>query len=174
MNNNTEFPPAFKGAGRYEQKSVSAPCRASGFTLIELMIVIAVVAILLSLALPVYSNYAVRAKIGEGLAVAKAAKIATGAACQEDPSLTGISNNAVGYAFLEAAGDEVYVANIVVSGECTDPVITITTKNTGAEGDAPIITLTGDFDPGNGHVQWTCASDNTPDHLLPDTCRSST
>jgi len=143
-----------------------------GFTLIELMIVIAVIAILLTLALPVYSDYAVRAKIAEGLAVAKAAKTATGAACQEDRTLSGLSNNLVGYPFLEYAGDEVYVENIEVSGECEDPIITITTKNTGAEGEDPIITLTGEFTSGGGQVQWTCASDNTPDHLLPKSCRS--
>ena len=55
-----------------------------GFTLIELMIVIAVIAILLSLAVPVYSNYSTRAKIAEGMSVAAAAKTATRAACQED------------------------------------------------------------------------------------------
>lgn len=170
--NMTFDPTQFTGAMRRNVSFYTTSEGNRGFTLIELMIVIAVVAILLSLALPVYSTYAVRAKIGEGLAVAKAAKIATGAACQEDRSLTTLTNNKVGYPFLEVAGDEAYVENIEVSGECSEPVITITTKNTGAEGEDPIITLTGEFTPGSGQVQWTCASDNTPDHLLPDTCRN--
>lgn len=149
------------------------PGLQAGFTVIELMIVIGVIAIIMTMAFPVYSNYAIRAKIGEGLAVAKAAKIATGAACQEDRSLTGLTNNAVGYPFLEYANDEAYVENIVVSGECTEPLITITTKNTGVSGPEPIITLTGEFTSGGGQIQWQCESTNTPDHLLPAICRAS-
>ena len=40
---------------------------ARGFTLIELMIVVAIIAIIISLALPVYTNYTTRAKVGEAL-----------------------------------------------------------------------------------------------------------
>ncbi|MBT8053088.1 MAG: prepilin-type N-terminal cleavage/methylation domain-containing protein, partial [Gammaproteobacteria bacterium] len=43
---------------------------SKGFTLIELMIVIAIVAILLALALPAYQDYTIRAKVTEGLSVA--------------------------------------------------------------------------------------------------------
>lgn len=139
-----------------------------GFTLVELMIVVAVIAILLSLALPSYHDYTIRAKIGEGLSVANAAKTATGAVCQEDLTMVGLNNSAAGYSFAATE----YVSNITITGACSAPVITIFTQNTGAPDPQPEITLTGTFIAGHGRVSWICASGNTPNQLLPSTCRS--
>jgi type IV pilus assembly protein PilA len=50
--------------------------QAAGFTLIELMIVIAIVAVLVSLAVPAYRDYTIRAKVAEGIAATAPAKIA--------------------------------------------------------------------------------------------------
>ena len=47
-----------------------------GFTLIELMIVIAIIAILMAYALPAYKDYTIRTKVGEGMTLASASKIA--------------------------------------------------------------------------------------------------
>ena len=145
---------------------------SKGFTLVELMIVIAVIAILLSLALPAYSDYVIRAKISESLSVAAAAKTATASACQEDPTMTGLTNSMVGYGFSEFNDQHVYIESLEVSGECVSPLITITTKNTGAPNPPPVLVLTGDFTVGNGQVTWQCTSSNTPNTLLPPTCRS--
>ena len=132
------------------------------------MIVIAIIAIILTMALPTYYDYSIRSKIGEGLSVANAAKTAVGSACQEDLTLTSLDNAAAGYSFDGSP----YVEQITVTGACTEPVITIYTRNTGAPDPQPEITLTGEFPDGEGRVTWECASSNAPNQYLPSRCRS--
>jgi len=141
--------------------------RSGGFTLIELMIVVAIIAIILTLALPVYSNYTIRAKTGEALGSAAPAKTAISATCIEDVSVSSLNNAKAGYGF----GATEYVADIQASGPCTTPVITITTRNTGRSPD-PVIVLTGQFSAGAAVITWVCTSVATPNHLLPNACRS--
>jgi len=140
----------------------------SGFTLIELMIVVAIIAIILTLALPVYTNYTIRAKIGEALSVAAAAKTAVSATCMEDPTLTGLNNDAAGYSYSTST----WVQSVSVSDDCSQPLITIVTQNTGAPAPVPAITLTGTPDIAGGKFTWTCAVPNAPNHLIPSACRS--
>ena len=142
-----------------------------GFTLIELMIVIAIIAIILSLAIPVYSNYTIRAKIGEGLSVGNAAKTAVSSTCVETPTIANITNEMAGYGYIEAGGSRSYVKDVQASGPCRNPVITITTKNTGQLPD-PVVIMTGELIQNTGHVGWACSSNNTPAWLLPRACRS--
>jgi type IV pilus assembly protein PilA len=51
-------------------------CRSSGFTLIELMIVLAIVGVIAAYAIPAYQDYLARSRVGEGLALAASARIA--------------------------------------------------------------------------------------------------
>lgn len=148
------------------QARPSLSLRQDGFTVIELMIVVAVIAIILVLALPVYTNFSIRAKIGESMSVAAAAKTAVASTCQEDMTLTSLTNSRVGYDFLPSK----WIQNITVSGDCGAPVITIQTWNTGAQPD-PVLTLTGAFTDGAGSIEWTCAS-TAENYLLPSACRS--
>lgn len=137
-----------------------------GFTLIELMILVAVIAIILTVALPVLSNYSVRAKIGKALSVANAAKTALKATCVEDHAITELNIEKAEHSIAESP----YIKLITITGPCTAPVITITTHNIGLSRD-PVITLTGDFPSGSGRVNWTCRA-NVSNIYLPQECRT--
>lgn len=83
----------------------------AGFTLMEMMIVVAIIAIIVMLAIPAYQDYSIRAKISESLAVAAAAKTAITETCQINP-LTTPSNSAAGYSFTASN----YVATVIIGG----------------------------------------------------------
>jgi Tfp pilus assembly major pilin PilA len=134
--------------------------------LIELMIVVAVIAVILALALPVYQNYSIRSKMGESLSVAAAAKTSVASTCVENPPLTGLTNYKVGYSYSPSS----WVQSVEVSGDCVEPVITATTRNTGAPGD-PEIVLTGNFAAGSQRVTWVCTS-SAENYHLPRECRT--
>jgi type IV pilus assembly protein PilA len=144
-----------------------------GFTLIELMIVIAIVAILVAIALPAYQDYTIRAKVTEGLAQAAGAKVnvaETAAACST--GLAGVVNSggAVGCnaGFTFPAAGTTYVASATVGAA---GVIVVTTKGTGATV-APVLTLTPaqllPADP----VTWVCSGNAAAKPAyFPATCR---
>jgi len=142
---------------------------SKGFTLIELMIVIAIIAILLALALPAYQDYTIRAKVGEGLSVGAAAKLAAAETCQtEDATAFSPTNANTGYNWVT---DSPYVTDVQIGGTCLAPTVTVTTANTGA---SPAVTLllTGQYAVGEGRISWDCtASTGLPQHV-PSTCRS--
>ena len=71
----------------------------SGFTLIELMIVLAVIAIILTLAIPTYSNYSIRTKIGEALSLSEATKAVVAAFCKQDRSVGNLKDHMAGIEF---------------------------------------------------------------------------
>ncbi len=145
------------------QKLIAA---SSGFTLIELMIVVAVIIIILTLAIPTYSNYSIRVKIGEALSMSTVAKSAAAFACQEDRSIIFLTNQRVGYKFKASK----YVQNIVISGTCEALIIVMTTQATGAQPN-PVLTITGNFTDNDDQITWTCVSSDLNIHL-PESFRS--
>ena len=64
-----------------------------GFTLIELMIVVAIIGILAAVAIPAYQDYTIKAKVQEGTNLSNPARTALGIACSEG-NLAAMSNNA--------------------------------------------------------------------------------
>jgi type IV pilus assembly protein PilA len=153
--------------GKTMKHSIQARAGRSsrGFTLIELMIVIAIIAVLVSLALPSYQDFTIRTRVSEGLSVAGSAKVAVAETCMSDPTISP-TNATTGYSFTSSK----YVTSVVISHTCEEPWIVIRTRDTGAPTNI-VLSLDGYFDPGSGRVEWNCHQVGGEGRHIPQSCR---
>lgn len=137
-----------------------------GFTLIELMIVVAIIGILAAIAIPAYQDYITRSKVTELVTAASACKTSVSEYAQTlntlpaDISEAGCTNNS-----------SQYVSTLGV----TNGVITVTATSAvgGSAGTAGTNTLvlTPDFDATAGTVGWDCEASTIESKYLPANCR---
>lgn len=132
-----------------------------GFTLIELMIVVAIIGILAAVALPAYQDYTIRAKVSELILAASAARTAITEQAQNLNGLSGSGDN-----ITIMAGGKVGSASINTSG-----TVAVTGASADIMGTAGIlVTLMPSWNTTANTVVWSC--DVSPMKYGPSTCRT--
>ncbi len=132
-----------------------------GFTLIELMIVIAIIAILMAYALPAYKDYTIRAKVGEGMTLASASKIAVTEYYQSES--TWPTTNALA-GVTSGRGNNVSGTAVGASG-----VISVTFSGLAPEVPAASTLQLVPTDV-SGSIVWDCTTAILPQYV-PASCR---
>lgn len=135
-----------------------------GFTLIELMIVVAIIGILAAVAIPAYQDYTIRAQVTEGLSLATGAK----AAVWDFMSTRGNTPTNNTSAGLSAPGS--ISGNYVSSVTVTNGLIQVVFGN---DANLKIHTQTIELSPtdAGGSITWTCVGGTVPGKYRPSSCR---
>jgi type IV pilus assembly protein PilA len=142
-----------------------------GFTLIELMIVIAIIGILAAIAIPAYQDYTVRTKISEGLNLAGAAKLAVAETYDSEGRWVTANNASYGLPTETSIVGEYVSQVLIVPFTATSPGIEIMYNAIGSQVAAGS-TITMVPTPNAGSMEWSCNTTNgIAAKYLPSRCR---
>jgi type IV pilus assembly protein PilA len=146
--------------------------KQQGFTLIELMIVVAIIGILAAIAIPAYQDYTIRAQVSEGISLASGAKTAIAEYYQNNGDMP--ADNTVAGIEAPATIFGKYVNNVTVARvDADNATITVTFARDANQnlidnqGAGLVLTGTG----AAGSVNWQCLDSAIPDKWLPSACR---
>ena len=137
-----------------------------GFTLIELMIVVAIIGILAAVALPAYQDYTVRAKVSEVVLAASAGRTAIS-------EFYGTAGHmpAVASAGVDLTGSK-YVSGVVyATGGVNNATLTASAQAIGGSTPTGTVVLTGTGTPATGKVAWACTPGTMAPKYLPSSCK---
>lgn len=130
-----------------------------GFTLIELMIVVAIIGILAAVALPAYQDYTVRAKVSELVLAASGFRTSITEKYQSNP----------GGSSTMGAGLTINIAGKVSGGSVSDDGIVTVLGSTASTSVGAAVTVTMTPSVASGTLTWSCTG--TPSKYMPAVCR---
>lgn len=152
----------------FSKESYMKRSMQKGFTLIELMIVVAIIGILAAVALPAYQDYTVRAKVSEVILAASSAKTSVAEAAQVNTAMPATASLTVDSQSSKWVSGVTYAQTSASVG-----VITVTTSTADSKISSKTIDMTGTLQ-GNGQVTWVCAAGATngiDTKYLPASCK---
>jgi type IV pilus assembly protein PilA len=147
--------------------------KQQGFTLIELMIVVAIIGILAAIAIPAYQDYTIRAQVSEGINLSAGAKAAISEYYMDKGVLP--ANNTEAGIGLAADIRGSYTESVTWDGTSAPPALTVVygyDANDAIASTSQTLTLVPITRPGAGSLEWDCRRGTRAAKHVPWACRN--
>ena len=141
-----------------------------GFTLIELMIVVAIIAILAAIAIPAYQNYLIRAQVSEGATLTDGAQTAVAEYYSNYGQFPGSNKSAGLAADTSITGKYVSQVSVGSNGLISATFSDTSPQSANAKLNGAIL-IYSPVVSANGDIHWACKSTTINPQYLPSSCR---